>query len=331
MSRQERLSRLAPATALFVVVAGCAPHAGRILVVVTTDIAVPDPLGEIDVRVARTDVSRSVGQTFSLRSADDVPLSFAVAPRDAPSDVDITVDAYRRGASICLAPGEPPDCTPPLVSRRAITGFVPGSTRVLEIFLGAACGGVVCAPSETCTAGVCGRVLRVDPADLPQIEAPGGELALDAGPEAADAGTCFSRASCAVPTVALGTIAADTGASILTYERSTSAFLLARLAETDFGIADMDLSFRASLVSPPGTDFDLYAYSGVEGGAPPQACTEPIAFSTSAGVPDAIAFGWDDDAGLADENDSRWIVFEVRHAAGSCSAASWTLRIEGNR
>ncbi len=156
--------------------ASCAPHPGRLLVVVDTDLPVPTPLGELNVRVARTDGAGAEVRPFTLNATSDVPLSFAVAPRGVATDVEIRVDGYAAGALICDEPGLPVGCVAPLVSRRVVTGFVGGSTRVLRIFLADSCVGVSCPDGEACDRGACTSVTRIDPETLPVAREPQAEL-----------------------------------------------------------------------------------------------------------------------------------------------------------
>ncbi len=184
----------------------CAPGAGRLLVVVDTDISVPGELGEIDVEIDRVDGAGSARRTFALGAATDVPLSFVVSPRGSVVDVDINIAGYRRGAVICERLGEPVGCVAPLVSRRAVTGFVPGSTRVLRLFLADACVGATCDAGATCESGRCAPVARIDPATLPVVVAPGAELdagVADGGPrmDAAPSDASASDAGRASPRV----------------------------------------------------------------------------------------------------------------------------------
>jgi hypothetical protein len=174
-------------------VSSCSTHPGRLIVVVRTDFDVPTEMGEILVRVARTDGSSAQEVPFRLRATDApmvddgtyaMPLTFAVHPREPNADVEILLTGQRPGVGT------------PIVSRRAIVGFIPGSTRVLELFLAEACAlaTITCDPEETCIEGRCVPVPYVDPGTLRPITNPdeldaGGDAGLDGGPlEGFDAG-----------------------------------------------------------------------------------------------------------------------------------------------
>ncbi len=166
--------------ALALALAACAtPDAGRLLVVVDSDFDAPDPLSEIGVVVEREDGSgreevplRVTGREGGAgERTTQLPMSFMVRAPSSGGDVRIIVEGRdARGA--------------PLVSRRAVTGFVAGRTRVLRLYLAEACRMMTCPSQEACDrAGTC-VAERVDPADLPDAVMPGDEL-----PRSPDAGT----------------------------------------------------------------------------------------------------------------------------------------------
>lgn len=148
---------------------GCTPtHSGRILVTVSTDLAVPSELARVE-----------VATPLAMHSFDPpLPFSLAVAAtsdREANAEVLITV----RGFS--------PDGTV-VVTRTARTRFIPNRTLVLPIVLARTCSTVGCAAPLSCDGGsVCTetgcRLELVEPTDLDEARAPGDEIAssTDAG------------------------------------------------------------------------------------------------------------------------------------------------------
>jgi hypothetical protein len=82
------------------------------------------------------------------------------------------------------------------------------------------------------------------------------------------------------------------------------------------------LSFRATLDSPPGMDFDLYAYLGDSQG--PNCFASPLHAS---GSPEALSDSWSDTVGF---DDSTWYALEVRFVSGADCTAKWTLTVEGD-
>jgi hypothetical protein len=82
-------------------------------------------------------------------------------------------------------------------------------------------------------------------------------------------------------------------------------------------------SYTATLQSPAGMDFDLFAYDGD--------ASAPDCFAAAvqaAGNPESITESWSDGLG----NDDRWITLEVRYVSGQLcgAAAKWTLTVEGH-
>jgi hypothetical protein len=89
----------------------------------------------------------------------------------------------------------------------------------------------------------------------------------------------------------------------------------------------VSLSFKATLSSPPGITFQLFAYKGSGNGT--NCSATPIA---GAGSPSVVDKSWSDNWG---SDDSTWYVLEVRHISGgenaTCDpAAKWVLSIVGN-
>jgi|HubBroStandDraft_6_1064221.scaffolds.fasta_scaffold345013_3 hypothetical protein len=84
-------------------------------------------------------------------------------------------------------------------------------------------------------------------------------------------------------------------------------------------------SFTATLTSPPGMRFDLYAYEGTIGGTMTD-CDAPAIHPM--GDPETISDQWPGSDGTT----NRWLVFEVRYISGTAcgSAAQWTLTVAGN-
>lgn len=150
--------------------AGCSEHAGRLVVVVDSDAAIE----EVRVETWRTDQpSRRVRRVFD----DPVPFSFAIAPEEESSSVDVIVTGV---------PSTTPDR--PIV-RHERAGISPNETRVLTVFLAASCAGRACADGETCDAGACIAVPFRPAETLPLLPRGGSEFEVgthDAGPS--DAG-----------------------------------------------------------------------------------------------------------------------------------------------
>jgi len=83
------------------------------------------------------------------------------------------------------------------------------------------------------------------------------------------------------------------------------------------------LSYTATLDTPPGMDFDLFVYDGSTstpscGGNPKHA----------AGSPEAVSESWGDSLGV---DDTQWLTLEVRYITGDmCPSDPWTLTVKGH-
>ncbi|AKF11057.1 Hypothetical protein DB32_008206 [Sandaracinus amylolyticus] len=164
--------------ALWVVLAACDDDPSMLIVVVESDLGIPEPLDDV-----RAVVNGEGEHTFELTTEDPidrvrVPFSFVVEPRggDAARTVHLVVEGRRADGTV-------------LVSREARTSFVPRSVRLLRVALSTRCLDVECPDGRTCIAGVCDPS-SVDPSTLDEVT-PGAEIpdaALDDG-GAHDAGS----------------------------------------------------------------------------------------------------------------------------------------------
>jgi hypothetical protein len=89
----------------------------------------------------------------------------------------------------------------------------------------------------------------------------------------------------------------------------------------------VSLSFKATLTSPPGITFQLFAYKG--SGSGPNCGATPTA---GTGSPSVVDKTWPDNWG---SDDSTWYVLEIRHISGGENAAcdpsaTWSLSVDGN-
>ncbi|HVJ91569.1 MAG TPA: hypothetical protein VM580_17320 [Labilithrix sp.] len=141
--------------------------------------------------------------------------------------------------------------------------------------------------------------------------------------------SCAAPASCSGAT-SLGSVSGDTGSATRTAQGSTSQWFTVRVTEDDNVVFGFPLSLAATLVSPPGTNFDLYVYVP---SSDTLECSAVSYQSTATGSTDSVAamFG---ELGLLSNgaDDSRTVTVEVRHVSGSCdSNKKWTLSLAGNQ
>jgi hypothetical protein len=138
----------------FVVLAQACGSKTEVVVVIDSDLRVPEDIDSVVFKVEGSRVLREV--EVLLGSSAEFPLTHGLYPdgRDR-----FTVSATGRKDAIDV------------VSDRAASGFVDGERRLLELWLGGDCIGVTCtAPDEVCSRGGC------RPIDIPP-----GMLAPDAG------------------------------------------------------------------------------------------------------------------------------------------------------
>jgi len=126
-------------------------------------------------------------------------------------------------------------------------------------------------------------------------------------------------------TVNLGEISGDTGANVVSSGSWNEEWYIVYVREDDSGLSGVYLSATANLYSPPGVDFDLYAYCFDCG-------TAVVASSSLGGLTghnDIVNLRGDDDQPLGGENDGHWILLEVRYWTSN-RCASYSLTITGN-
>ncbi|AUX39442.1 uncharacterized protein SOCE26_008340 [Sorangium cellulosum] len=93
---------------------------------------------------------------------------------------------------------------------------------------------------------------------------------------------------------------------------------------TDHENSTYEISYTASLTSPPGMDFDLFVYTGDR--SAPDCLASGV---KGTGSPESVTDVWSDFPAL---ETNRWLSIEVRYVSGTAcgSDATWTLTIIGN-
>ena len=150
---------------------GCEAAATQLIVLVDTDFSVPGEMARIGTTVRNAAGAEVTAQSFALAGRDVepgpaqfvIPISFGIVPVGGDARRLVTVDVQGiDGADV------------PLVSRRAITGFIEGQTLLLPMYLTRACVAVVCPAGQTCTERGCVNEI-IPPSELPRIR-PGDEI-----------------------------------------------------------------------------------------------------------------------------------------------------------
>ncbi len=146
--------------------------ATELLVVVDSDLAVPDQLGSVrvDIEGLSTGPVSAIGELTGVRG------------RPLPRSVGVVYEGGPLGPLTVRAAGFLGDAE--VVSRAAQVSFVPGHTKVLALELSESCVGVTCEASETCEAAAC-RSIVVDPDELVEYV-----------PNDGDAGACLAGEIC---------------------------------------------------------------------------------------------------------------------------------------
>jgi len=136
----------------------------QIMVLIDSDISVPDELDSVRVEVTGAENMVAIG-TFTGDDARRLPRTVAVLYRGGSlGPLRVRVVGSADGADV--------------VSRLAITSFVEGETLMLPMFLAARCRPVSCDADHTCAAGRCISA-TVNPAGLDEWS--GGAARLDGG------------------------------------------------------------------------------------------------------------------------------------------------------
>jgi hypothetical protein len=181
--------RTAPTRAfLFIAALGafaCDAPRTEVLIVVDTDLRVPDELDEVRVDLIgpNGEIRRSEG---SLTHQDELPRTVGVVDRaNGARMVRVTVTGLHAGANV--------------VQRRAAFAFVPHETRMLRVTLLARCVGVVCPSDQSCGEDGC-RSMQVGPEEIARYD-PDAVKHLDAGVDggsdgSVDGGCVIAKEAC---------------------------------------------------------------------------------------------------------------------------------------
>jgi hypothetical protein len=143
--------------------------------------------------------------------------------------------------------------------------------------------------------------------------------------------SCMSPDTCSASATNLGTIAGDESGPTETATGATSEWLRIDLQEKDSSIVGHPMKLTATLASPSGANFDLYAYLGAHIGS--IECNTVKAKSTNgAGQTDTVSFEWGELNGVANGvDDSATVMLQVVWVSGTCGAgATWSLSAHGN-
>lgn len=139
---------------------------------------------------------------------------------------------------------------------------------------------------------------------------------------------CVNALTCPTATV-LGMVSGDESSPSLEADGSEPTWLAFQVTEDNDSALGEDLSFTATLQSPPGYDFDLYVYRGADGAS--NGCNGTLQQSTAASGMDVVSMSWGEGAVANGGDDRRWIAVEIVAKNDMCDpGATWTLTIDGD-
>ncbi|MBX3225879.1 MAG: hypothetical protein KIT84_30120 [Labilithrix sp.] len=131
---------------------------------------------------------------------------------------------------------------------------------------------------------------------------------------------CGSSSTCSGTSLNLGYVSGDSYSDVARATGSTSYWMKVVVGEDSW--SGRPLRVRATLTSPPGTNYDLFIHT--------RSCSTATKSSTKLTGDDVISHSQPDATLGAD--DDYLVMIEVRHVSGTCSATEkWTLKVEGNR
>ena len=122
----------------------------------------------------------------------------------------------------------------------------------------------------------------------------------------------------------LPAIAGDKGNDARIAKGTTSKWFKVQVNEVVSSIISFpQLSYTASLTTPPGMDFDLFEYDGTT--STPSCSGNP---KHALGNPESVSDSWGD---TLNSDDTRWLTLEVRYVSGEmCPSDQWVLTVKGH-
>jgi len=129
----------------------------------------------------------------------------------------------------------------------------------------------------------------------------------------------------------LGSIRGDQENDSVSRSGTKAQWLRVRVTEADSGAIGNNETVSISLISPPGANYDLFAY--VNPDEDKRACSNPTAESVKpAGATDTVTLEWGEGWTANNADDSRTVSIEVAYISGVCSPTDeWSLLVQGNK
>jgi hypothetical protein len=139
--------------------------------------------------------------------------------------------------------------------------------------------------------------------------------------------SCPQEATCATATV-IGMVSGDESSDPIQIMGAEPTWVTFQVTEDSDSVAGEAVTFTATLDSPGGSDFDLFAYRGPTGGN--TGCNGVMAMSTSAGPQDVVHMSWGEGAVANGGDDRAWVAIEIRPKDDCDGISMWTLTIDGD-
>ena len=143
-------------------------------------------------------------------------------------------------------------------------------------------------------------------------------------------GTSCAATNTCMGATDLGMVSGDQGADVKSSQGTGSKWFTVRVTEDDNSAFGAKLWMKATLTSPPGSNYDLYVYVP---GSDTRECSAVTKSSTTSATTDTAGVEFGEGGTFSNgSSDDRTVTVEVRHVSGTCSATDqWTLTINGNQ
>ena len=150
---------------LFALATACSSSATQLVVVIESDLSVPDELTQVNVLVQSSEYQPLWKQEFDVATADDVPFSFGIEASSGDAN-ELTIDLYAIDAAGKTS-----------TTRRAVVSLIENKSLILNLSLAQNCKNVNCQEPQTCISAVGGcDSWQIDASALPENLAAGDEF-----------------------------------------------------------------------------------------------------------------------------------------------------------
>ncbi len=141
-------------------------------------------------------------------------------------------------------------------------------------------------------------------------------------------GGCVNTGTC--PSASpLGSVSGDEASSAIMAMGDEPTWVTFLVTEDDDSAFGSGMSFTVTLQSPPGADFDLYVFRGIEGGG--SGCGGFMQQSNNTGASDVVSMSWGEGGVANGSDDSAWIAVEIVAKDEVCAPPlEWSLSVQGN-